>query len=155
MTSRIFRNVSETGREHKRILYKVSKRVLPKTATHGTIWRRNPVPVVAVVSTGSTGLRGFSTWMTGSLSTSRSPFYRSESTRTRHVISDRTAGCSKRDESKSQPRTFGFFIGSLNTDPLNKALILLYLDPKQLQRFAAALGIPSNGRHQINRLKPG
>jgi RNA polymerase sigma-70 factor (ECF subfamily) len=82
-------------------------------------------------------------------------FYRSESTRTRHVISDEQRLLETADESQSQPedvRLLYRFIELL--DPLNKALILLYLDQNSYQEIAAALGITeTNVATKINRLK--
>lgn len=82
-------------------------------------------------------------------------FYRSESTRTRHVISDEQHLLETVDETESQPediRLLYQFIEGL--DPLNKALILLYLDDNSYREIADVLGITeTNVATKINRLK--
>src|ERR1700674_2607242 len=67
-------------------------------------------------------------------------FYRSESTRTRHVISDEQHLLKTVDKTESQPedvRLLYQFIEEL--DPLNRALILLYLDGNSYQEIADVL----------------
>lgn len=82
-------------------------------------------------------------------------FYRLESTRTKHVISDDQRLLNVSDESTSQSedlRLLYEFIAGL--DPLNKALILLYLDGNNYQEIAGVLGISvTNVATKISRLK--
>jgi RNA polymerase sigma factor (sigma-70 family) len=82
-------------------------------------------------------------------------FYRGERTRTRHVIADERRLLEAVDETESQPeelRLLYQFIDGL--DPLNKALILLYLDENSYQEIADVLGITeTNVATKISRLK--
>jgi RNA polymerase sigma factor (sigma-70 family) len=82
-------------------------------------------------------------------------FYRKESTRTRHVISDEQRLLETADEPESQPediRLLYQFIEGL--DPLNKTLILLYLDENSYREMADVLGITeTNVATKISRLK--
>jgi RNA polymerase sigma-70 factor (ECF subfamily) len=140
--------------EHKRILYKVSNAYCKDRDSRDDLaqeilfqlWRSFPR---------FDGSSRFSTWMYRVALNVAISFYRSESTRTRHVISDEQRLLESADESQSQPedvRLLYRFIDLL--DPLNKALILLYLDQNSYQEIAAALGITeTNVATKINRLK--
>ncbi len=77
--------------------------------------------------------------------------YRQESARTRHALS---AGeyVLEAPESSDDLRLIYEFIGEL--DPLNKALILLYLDGHSYQEISDVMGITqTNVATKINRLK--
>jgi RNA polymerase sigma factor (sigma-70 family) len=82
-------------------------------------------------------------------------FYRRVSTRTLHVISNEEHLLEAIDDTDSQPEEIGLlyrFIERL--DPLNKALVLLYLDGNSYQEIADVLGISeTNVATKINRLK--
>jgi len=97
----------------------------------------------------------FSTWMYRIALNVAISFYRSESTRTRHLISDEQRLLETADETEGQPediRLLYRFIEGL--DPLNKALILLYLDEHSYREIADVLGITeTNVATKINRLK--
>jgi len=97
----------------------------------------------------------FSTWMYRIALNVAISFYRRESTRTRHVISDEEHLLEAIDDTDSQPediRLLYQFIEGL--DPLNKALVLLYLDGNSYQEIADVLGISeTNVATKINRLK--
>jgi RNA polymerase sigma factor (sigma-70 family) len=97
----------------------------------------------------------FSTWMYRIALNVAISFYRRESTRTRHVISDEEHLLEAIDDTDSQPediRLLYRFIEGL--DPLNKALILLYLDGNSYQEIADVLGISeTNVATKISRLK--
>jgi RNA polymerase sigma factor (sigma-70 family) len=97
----------------------------------------------------------FSTWMYRIALNVAISFYRSESARTRHVISDEEHLLEAIDEAQSQPeeiRLLYQFIQEL--DPLNKALVLLYLDGNSYKEIADALGISeTNVATKISRLK--
>jgi len=97
----------------------------------------------------------FSTWMYRIALNVAISFYRSESTRARHLISDEQRLLETADETESQPediRLLYQFIEGL--DPLNKALILLYLDEHSYREIADVLGITeTNVATKINRLK--
>lgn len=97
----------------------------------------------------------FSTWMYRIALNVAISFYRSESTRTRHVISGEEHLLETAGEAEGQPedvRLLYQFIEEL--DPLNKALILLYLDGNSYQETADILGITeTNVATKISRLK--
>jgi RNA polymerase sigma-70 factor (ECF subfamily) len=97
----------------------------------------------------------FSTWMYRIALNVAISFYRRESTRARHVISDDEQVLNAVDESVNQPeeiRLLYQFIDGL--EPLNKALVLLYLDGNSHQEIADVLGISeTNVATKIGRLK--
>jgi RNA polymerase sigma factor (sigma-70 family) len=97
----------------------------------------------------------FSTWMYRIALNVAISFYRRENTRTRHVISDEAHLLTAIDNTETQPeeiRLLYQFIGEL--DPLNKALVLLYLEGNSYQEIADVLGIsPTNAATKIGRLK--
>ncbi len=97
----------------------------------------------------------FSTWMYRIALNVAISFYRSESTRTRHVISGDEQLLEIADEPESRPEEFRLlyeFIAGL--DPLNKALILLYLDGNSYEEIADVAGITeTNVATKLARLK--
>ena len=97
----------------------------------------------------------FSTWMYRIALNVAISFYRRENRRTRYVISDEEHLLEAIDETKDQPediRLLYEFIEGL--DPLNKALVLLYLDGNNYQEIAEVLGISeTNVATKISRLK--
>lgn len=99
--------------------------------------------------------RRFSTWMYRIALNVAISFYRRESTRKRHVISSDEHLWEAIDETADQSedvRLLYMFIEKL--DPLNKALILLYLDKNSYREIADVLGISeTNVATKINRLK--
>ncbi len=82
-------------------------------------------------------------------------FYRRESTRERHVISNEQQVLIAAAETESRPeqvRLLYRFIEDL--DEMNKALMLLYLDGNSYAEMAGALGISeANVATKLNRLK--
>jgi RNA polymerase sigma factor (sigma-70 family) len=99
--------------------------------------------------------RQFSTWMYRIALNVAISFYRREKTRTRHVISDEEHLLEAANETESQSeeiRVLYRFIERL--DPLNKALVLLYLDGNNYQEIAEVVGISeTNVATKISRLK--
>jgi RNA polymerase sigma factor (sigma-70 family) len=99
--------------------------------------------------------RRFSTWMYRIALNVAISFYRRETTRTRYVISSEEHLLEVADETEDQSEDVGLlyqFIERL--DPLDKALILLYLDENSYQEIAEVLGISeTNVATKINRLK--
>ena len=97
----------------------------------------------------------FSTWMYRIALNVAISFCRSENARSRHLVSDENRLFETADETESQPeeiRLLYRFIEGL--DPLNKALILLYLDENSYQEIAEVLGITeTNVATKLNRLK--
>jgi RNA polymerase sigma-70 factor (ECF subfamily) len=82
-------------------------------------------------------------------------FYRRESTRTRYVLTDEDHLLNAIDETANQSEEIQIlyqFIEGL--DPLNKALVLLYLDGNSYPEIADVLGISeTNVATKISRLK--
>jgi RNA polymerase sigma factor (sigma-70 family) len=99
--------------------------------------------------------RRFSTWMYRIALNVAISFYRRERTRTRHVISDEEHVLEAANETESQSEEMQVlyqFIEGL--DPLNKALVLLYLDGNNYQEIAEVVGISeTNVATKISRLK--
>jgi RNA polymerase sigma factor (sigma-70 family) len=99
--------------------------------------------------------RRFSTWMYRIALNVAISFYRRERTRTRHVISDEEHVLEAANEAESQSEEMQVlyqFIEGL--DPLNKALVLLYLDGNNYQEIAEVVGISeTNVATKISRLK--
>ena len=97
----------------------------------------------------------FATWMYRIALNVAISFYRRESTRTRYVILDEKHVLEAIDETECPPeeiRLLYQFIEGL--DPLNKALVLLYLDANSYREIASVLGISeTNVATKINRLK--
>ncbi len=97
----------------------------------------------------------FSTWMYRIALNVAISFYRRENTRTRYVISDEQHLLEAIDEAKDQPEEIRFLYEIIEgLDPLNKALVLLYLDGNNYQEIAEVLGISeTNVATKISRLK--
>lgn len=97
----------------------------------------------------------FSTWMYRVALNVAISFYRRESTRTRYVLSAGERLLDAVDETATQSEDIALlyqFIERL--DPLNKALVLLYLDGNSYQEIADVLGITeTNVATKISRLK--
>jgi RNA polymerase sigma factor (sigma-70 family) len=97
----------------------------------------------------------FSTWMYRIALNVAISFYRRERTRTRHVLSTHERLLDVIDDTSSQApeiRILYEFIDGL--DPLNRALVLLYLDGNSYLEIAQVLGISeTNVATKISRLK--
>ena len=121
----------------------------------GKIWHRRLWSSFGNPLARSTSGRRFSTWMYRIALNVAISFYRRESTRTRHVFSSDEelleVAVETEDQSEDLLRLYQFIDG---LDPLNKALILLYLDGNNYQEIADVLGISeTNVATKINRLK--
>ena len=146
-----FQNLVE---EHKKILYKVCNSYCRDRDSRDDLAQE--IMIQLWRSFGKfNGRCRFSTWMYRIALNVAISFYRSESTRTRRVISDEQYLLETVDETESQPediRLLYQFIEGL--DPLNKVLILLYLDENSYREIADVLGITeTNVATKINRLK--
>jgi RNA polymerase sigma factor (sigma-70 family) len=101
------------------------------------------------------GRRLFSTWMYRVALNVAISFFRREQTRTRHVVpvEERLLAAVPENENQTDDlRLLYQFIDIL--DPLNKALILLYLDGHSYAEIAQVLGISeTNTATRIGRLK--
>src|ERR1700694_6030538 len=97
----------------------------------------------------------FSTWMYRIALNVAISFYRRETMRTRHVISDDEQDLDAIDEPRNQPEDIRLLYDFIETlDQLNKALALLYLDGNSYAEIAGVLEISeTNVATKINRLK--
>jgi RNA polymerase sigma factor (sigma-70 family) len=97
----------------------------------------------------------FSTWMYRIGLNVAISFYRKESARTRYILSDEGQLLTAVDETADQSseiQALHQFIATL--DPLDKALVLLYLDGNGYLEIADVLGISeTNVATKINRMK--
>jgi RNA polymerase sigma factor (sigma-70 family) len=152
------RDLQETFRhlveEHKKILYKVCNSYCRERGSRDDLAQE--IMIQLWRSFGKfDGRCRFSTWMYRIALNVAISFYRKESSRTRHVIFDEQHLLETADETESQSediRLLYQFIEGL--DPLNKALILLYLDENSYREIADVLGITeTNVATKINRLK--
>jgi len=140
--------------EHKKILYKVCNLYCRNRDDRDDLAQE--IVVQLWRSFGAfDGRCQFSTWMYRIALNVAISFYRRETTRTRHVISDDERLLNAIDETASQSEDlqllYGFIAG---LDPLNKALILLYLDGNSYLEIADVLGISeTNVATKIGRLK--
>jgi RNA polymerase sigma factor (sigma-70 family) len=140
--------------EHKKILYKVCNSYCRDRDSRDDLAQE--IMVQLWRSFGQfDGRCRFSTWMYRIALNVAISFYRRESTRTRHMIAGEGYLLEAFDETRSEPdevRLLYEFIAGL--DPLNKALILLYLDENSYQEIADVLGITgTNVATKIGRLK--
>ena len=140
--------------QHKKILYKVCNSYCRERDSRDDLAQEIMIQLWRSFSKFDGRCR-FSTWMYRIALNVAISFYRKESTRTRHVISDEQRLLETADETDSQPediRLLYQFIEGL--DPLNKALVLLYLDENSYREMADVLGITeTNVATKISRLK--
>lgn len=140
--------------EHRKILYKVCNSYCRDRDSRDDLAQEIMIQLWRSFSKFD-GRSRFSTWMYRIALNVAISFYRKESTRTRHVIPGELHLLETPDETESQPediRLLYQFIDRL--DPLNKALILLYLDENSYREIAGVLGISeTNVATKINRLK--
>jgi RNA polymerase sigma-70 factor (ECF subfamily) len=146
-----FQNLLE---EHKKILYKVCHSYCRNPGDRDDLAQEIIVQLWRSFRAFDERAR-FSTWMYRIALNVAISFYRRESVRTRHVVPgsehlleaiDETGGRSEEVELLYQ------WIEEL--DPLNKALVILYLDGNSYEETADILGISeSNVATKISRLK--
>jgi RNA polymerase sigma factor (sigma-70 family) len=140
--------------EHKKILYKVCHSYCRNRDDRDDLAQEIIIQLWRSFG-GFDGRVRFSTWMYRIALNVAISFYRRESTRMRHVISDDERLLNANDESVSQAQDLQLlyrFIEGL--DPLNKALVLLHLDGNSYQEIAGVLGISeTNVATKISRLK--
>jgi len=140
--------------EHKKILYKVCNSYCRNRDDREDLAQE--IMVQLWRSFGSfDGHARFSTWMYRIALNVAISFYRRESTRTRFVLSNDEHLLNAVDETANSPveiQVLYDFIDRL--DPLNKALVLLYLDGHNYQEISAVVGITeTNVATKISRLK--
>jgi RNA polymerase sigma factor (sigma-70 family) len=140
--------------EHKKIVYKICNSYCRNRDDREDLAQEIVVQLWQSFSSFDEGRR-FSTWMYRIALNVAISFYRRESTRTRYVISSEEHLLEAPDETEDQSediRLLYQFIERL--DPMDKALILLYLDENSYQEIADVLGITeTNVATKINRLK--
>lgn len=97
----------------------------------------------------------FSTWMYRIALNVAISFYRRETTRSRHVLSDDERLLEAVDATESEPEEIRILQRLIEElEPLNKALVLLYLDGNSYREIADVLGITeTNVATKLNRLK--
>src|ERR1700733_11126511 len=146
-----FQNLVE---DHKKILYKVCHSYCRNPEDRDDLAQEIIVQLWRSFGGFDQRVR-FSTWMYRIALNVAISFYRRESVRTRHVVSGRGHLLGMADEAGSQPEEIQQlyqWIGEL--DPLNKALVLLYLDGNSYQEIADVLGISeTNVATKIGRMK--
>jgi RNA polymerase sigma factor (sigma-70 family) len=140
--------------EHKKILYKVCNSYCRNRDDREDLAQE--IIIQLWRSFGSFDARcQFSTWMYRIALNVAISFYRREDVRTRYVLSDEEHLLNAVDETANQSEEIQIlfqFIGEL--DPLNKALVLLYLEGNSYLEIAEVLGITeTNVATKINRLK--
>lgn len=140
--------------EHKKILYKVCNLYCRSREDRDDLGQE--IIIQLWRSFGAfDGRCQFSTWMYRIALNVAISFYRRESRRARHVISDEERLLTVIDEPANQTdeiRLLYEFIAELG--PLNRALILLYLDGNSYQEIGEVLGISeTNVATKISRLK--
>lgn len=140
--------------EHKKILYKVCRSYCKNPGDRDDLAQEIIVQLWRSFAGFDERVR-FSTWMYRIALNVAISFYRRESVRTRHVVpgSEHLLEASGGTENRSEE------VGLLyqwieELDPLNKALVILYLDGNSYQETAAILGISeTNVATKISRLK--
>jgi len=97
----------------------------------------------------------FSTWMYRVALNVAISFYRRERVRTEHIITAEEPLLAIADETPTQPDEIRLLYQAIERlDPLNKALILLYLDGNSYAEIGEVLGITqTNVATKIGRLK--
>lgn len=140
--------------EHKRLLYKVCRTFGREPADRddlaqeitAQLWRAFPSFDERAV---------FSTWMYRVALNVAISYQRRERTRARYVISDDERLLEIADEREDMaPALAAMFALIDRQEPLNKALLLLYLDGQSHRQIALVLGISEhNVATKLNRLK--
>jgi len=140
--------------EHKRILYKVSNSYCRKPDDRDDLAQEIVVQLWRSFPTYDRRCR-FSTWMYRVALNVAISVYRRERVRTRHVLSADEPLLDVVDEKESLSDDLRLLYQAIERlEPLNKALILLYLDGHSYLEIAEVLGISeTNVATKISRLK--
>lgn len=140
--------------EHKRILYKVCHSYCQNPADRDDLAQEILFQLWRSFASFDERVR-FSTWMYRIALNVAISFYRRESVRGRHVTAgaeDLLETASKTPADSEDVQTLYRWIEDL--DPLNKALVILYLDGHSHGEFAQVLGISeTNVATKIGRIK--
>ena len=140
--------------DHKKILYKVCHSYCRNPGDRDDLAQEIIVQLWRSFSAFDERVR-FSTWMYRIALNVAISFYRRESVRTRHVVSGERAFLEVADETASRSEEVqDLYQWIERLDPLNKALVMLYLDGNNYQEIADMLGISeTNVATKISRLK--
>jgi RNA polymerase sigma factor (sigma-70 family) len=140
--------------EHKKILYKVCNSYCRNRDDRDDLAQEIIVQLWRSFGRFDERYR-FSTWMYRIALNVAISFCRRESTRTRHVVANEEHLLDAPDDAENQPEEVRLLYRLIEAlDPLNKALVLLYLDGNSYQEMASVLGISeTNVATKISRLK--
>jgi RNA polymerase sigma factor (sigma-70 family) len=139
---------------HKGILYKVCHSYCRNRDNRDDLAQEIVVQLWRSFGTFDERFR-FSTWMYRIALNVAISFYRRETMRTRHVLSAGERIFEAIDETESQSEEIGLLHQLIERlEPLNKALVLLYLDGNSYREIAEVLGITeTNVATKVSRLK--
>jgi RNA polymerase sigma-70 factor (ECF subfamily) len=140
--------------EHRRILYKVCNSYCRNRDDREDLAQEIVVQLWRAFG-GFDDRYRFSTWMYRIALNVAISFYRRESTRSRHVLSDDERLLEAVDTKEGEPEEVRLLYQLIEgLEPLNKALVLLYLDGNSYREIAEVLGITeTNVATKLNRLK--
>ena len=146
-----FQNLLE---EHKKILYKVCHSYCRNPGDRDDLAQEILVQLWRSFRAFDERLR-FSTWMYRIALNVAISFYRRESVRTRHVLPGSEHLLEAVDETGDRSEEVEMLYQWIEElDPLNKALVILYLDGNNYQEIADIMGISqTNVATKISRLK--
>jgi len=146
-----FQNLME---EHKKILYKVCHSYCKNPGDRDDLAQEIIVQLWRSFRAFDQRVR-FSTWMYRIALNVAISFYRRESVRTRHVVPGSEHLLEAIDETANRSEEVQVLYEWIEgLGPLNKALVILYLDGNNYQEIADVLGIsPTNVATKISRLK--
>jgi len=146
-----FQNLME---EHKKILYKVCHSYCKNPGDRDDLAQEIIVQLWRSFRAFDQRVR-FSTWMYRIALNVAISFYRRESVRTRHVVPGSDHLLEAIDETANRSEEVQVLYEWIEgLDPLNKALVILYLDGNNYQEIADVLGISAtNVATKISRLK--
>ena len=140
--------------EHKKILYKVCNSYCRNVDDREDLAQEIVIQLWRSFETFD-GRCQFSTWMYRIALNVAISFYRRESTRARYVLSDEERVLSAIDETATPSAELQALYQLIEElEPLNKALVLLYMDGNSYAEIAEVLGISeTNVATKISRLK--
>jgi len=140
--------------EHKKILYKVCHSYCKNPGDRDDLAQEIIVQLWRSFRAFDQRVR-FSTWMYRIALNVAISFYRRESVRARHVVPGSEHLLEAIDETANRSEEVQVLYEWIEgLGPLNKALVILYLDGNNYQEIADVLGIsPTNVATKISRLK--
>jgi RNA polymerase sigma-70 factor (ECF subfamily) len=154
MTTAIQERFLNLMEDHKKILYKVCHSYCRNPGDRDDLAQEIIVQLWRSFAGFDERVR-FSTWMYRIALNVAISFYRRESVRTRHVVPGSEHLLEAIGETEDRSEEVGLLYRWIEElDPLNKALVILYLDGNNYQETAAILGISeTNVATKISRLK--